>query len=88
MGFAEHQLCLLFAVRLESGVDYVQGIVGDMGFSYKTIVDTLKHFDCDAEQSVEWLLEHGMFVYIFIARCCSGLGTSTPLVSRVPSKYF
>jgi hypothetical protein len=48
------------AVMLESGVDYVLGMVGDMGFDYETIVATLRHFHFDGEKSVEWLLENGV----------------------------
>jgi hypothetical protein len=55
------QACTAIAVMLESGVDYVLGMVGDMGFDYETIVATLRHFHFDGEKSVEWLLDNGVW---------------------------
>lgn len=51
---------MYLAVMLESGVDYVLGMVGDMRFDYDTIVATLRHFHYDGEKSVEWLLDNGV----------------------------
>ena len=52
------------AVRLDSGVDYIQSVIGDMGLSYQTMADTLRHFDYDAEAALGYLLDNGASVSV------------------------